>query len=72
MMRGLAARASRNSGKLSQFQDAMEKMAQQAGKSQGQGGMPLPWGDPSSEDGDQEEGPESEGVRHDRVEIPDA
>jgi hypothetical protein len=58
--------------KLSQFQDAMEKMAQQAGKGQGQGGMPMPWGEPSGEDGDQNDGPESDGVRHDRVEIPDA
>ncbi len=57
--------------KLSQFQDAMEKMAKQAGKSGGQGGMPMPWGEPASEEGD-EEGPESDGVRHDRVEIPDA
>ena len=57
--------------KLSQFQDAMEKLAKQAGQSQGQGGMPMPWGEPSGESGE-EEGPESDGVRHDRVEIPDA
>lgn len=57
--------------KLSQFQEAMEKMAKQAGKGGGQGGMPMPWGEPSSENGE-EEGPEAEGVRHDKVEIPDA
>jgi len=58
--------------KLSQFQDAMEKLAQQAGKSGGQGGMPMPWGEPSGNDEGDQEGPESDGVRHDRVEIPDA
>src|SRR5439155_4002188 len=55
--------------KLSQFQDAMEKLAKQAGQSGGQGGMPMPWGEPSGESGE-DEGPESDGVRHDRVEIP--
>ncbi len=57
--------------KLSQFQDAMEKMAKQSGKGGGQGGMPMPWGEPSSENGE-EEGAEADGVRHDKVEIPDA
>jgi hypothetical protein len=57
--------------KLSQFQEAMEKMAKQAGKGGGQGGMPMPWGEPSSENGE-EEGAEADGVRHDKVEIPDA
>jgi hypothetical protein len=57
--------------KLSQFQDAMEKLAKQAGQGNGQGGMPMPWGEPSGDGGD-EEGPESDGVRHDKVEIPDA
>jgi hypothetical protein len=57
--------------KLSQFQDAMEKMAKQSGKGGGQGGMPMPWGEPSSENGE-EEGSEADGVRHDKVEIPDA
>jgi len=31
----------------------------------------MPWGEPSGESGE-DEGPESDGVRHDRVEIPDA
>jgi len=31
----------------------------------------MPWGEPAS-DGNDEEGPESDGVRHDHVEIPDA
>ncbi|MGZ6125150.1 MAG: hypothetical protein ACXWLR_09330, partial [Myxococcales bacterium] len=57
--------------RLSQFQDAMEKMAKQSGKGAGQGGMPMPWGEPSSENGE-EEGAEADGVRHDKVEIPDA
>jgi Domain of unknown function (DUF4175) len=57
--------------KLSQFQDAMEKLAKQAGQGGGQGGMPMPWGEPQGE-GTEEEGPESDGVRHDKVEIPDA
>jgi hypothetical protein len=57
--------------KLSQFQDAMEKLAKQSGQGGGQGGMPMPWGEPSGDGGD-EEGPESDGVRHDKVEIPDA
>jgi len=46
----------------------MEKLAKQAGQSGGQGGMPMPWGEPSGESGE-DEGPESDGVRHDRVEI---
>jgi hypothetical protein len=33
--------------------------------------MPMPWGEPSG-DGNEEDGPESDGVRHDKVEIPDA
>ena len=57
--------------KLSQFQDAMEKLAKQSGQGSGQGGMPMPWGEPSG-DGNEEDGPESDGVRHDKVEIPDA
>ncbi len=57
--------------KLSQFQDAMEKLAKQSGKGGGQSGVPMPWGEPAS-DGNDEEGPESDGVRHDHVEIPDA
>jgi hypothetical protein len=57
--------------KLSQFQDAMEKLAKQAGKGAGQGGMPMPWGEPQG-DGNEEDAQESDGVRHDRVEIPDA
>ena len=57
--------------KLSQFQDAMEKLAKQSGKGGGQGGIPMPWGEPAG-DGNEDEGQESEGVRHDRVEIPDA
>src|SRR5919204_355531 len=57
--------------KLSQFQDAMEKLAKQAGKGAGQGGMPMPWGEPAG-DGNEEDAQESDGVRHDRVEIPDA
>jgi Domain of unknown function (DUF4175) len=56
--------------KLSQFQDAMEKLAKQAGKAGGQGGMPMPWGEPTGEGGE-EEGAD-DGVRHDKVEIPDA
>ncbi len=57
--------------KLSQFQQAMEKLAQQSGKGSGQGGIPMPWGEPAGDDGEQE-GQDSDGVRHDRVEIPDA
>ncbi|HTO97476.1 MAG TPA: DUF4175 family protein [Myxococcales bacterium] len=58
--------------KLAQFQDAMEKMAKQAGKGSGQGGMPMPWGEPSQENGDEEGQESADGVRHDKVEIPDA
>src|SRR5207237_7394646 len=57
--------------KLSQFQDAMEKLAKQSGKGGGQSGVPMPWGEPAS-DGNDEEGPESDGVRHDQVENRDA
>jgi hypothetical protein len=65
--------------KLSQFQEAMEKMAKQA-KGQGQGqGLPMPWGEPRNEgeggedgDGEQEGNQDSRSMRHDKVEIPDA
>jgi len=56
--------------KLQQFQDAMEKLAQQSGKGSG-GGIPLPWGEPSGE-GDEESGDDSNSVNHEHVEIPDA
>src|SRR5438067_3602071 len=57
--------------KLSQFQKSMEQMAKnQGGKGQGQG-MPMPWGDPQGDDEGDEEG-NSDAMRHDRVEIPDA
>jgi hypothetical protein len=57
--------------KLSQFQKSMEQMAKnQSGKGQGQG-MPMPWGDPQGDDEGEEEG-NSDAMRHDRVEIPDA
>jgi hypothetical protein len=66
--RGAQAGEQQALDKLQQFEDAMEQLAKQ---SQGQGGsgLPMPWGEPSGE-GD-EEG-ESDSVRHDRVEIPDA
>ena len=41
--------------KLSQFQDAMEKLAKQSGKGGGQGGIPMPWGEPAG-DGNEDEG----------------
>jgi hypothetical protein len=57
--------------KLSQFEDAMEKLAKQSqGQGQGQQGVPMPWGEASGE-GD-EEGDNAQNMRHDRVEIPDA
>ncbi len=56
--------------KLKQFQEAMEKLAkQQQGQGPG-GGIPMPWGEPSGESGDQDG--ESDSMRHDHVEIPDA
>jgi hypothetical protein len=56
--------------KLKQFQEAMEKLAkQQKGQGPG-GGIPMPWGEPSGESGDQDG--ESDSMRHDHVEIPDA
>ena len=55
--------------KMDQFQQAMEKLARQQGQGQG-GGMPMPWGEPSGE-GDPQEG-DSDSMRHDHVEIPDA
>jgi len=59
--------------KLSQFQDAMEKLAKQSkGRGQGQGGMPMPWGEPQGEEGDQEGNDDARSMRHDKVEIPDA
>ena len=62
--RGAQAGEQQALDKLQQFEDAMEQMAKQS-----QGGIPMPWGEPSGE-GD-EEG-ESDSVRHDKVEIPDA
>ena len=56
--------------KMEQFQQAMEKLAkQQPGQGPG-GGLPMPWGEPSGE-GDPQEG-DSQSMRHDHVEIPDA
>ncbi|HUJ27260.1 MAG TPA: DUF4175 family protein, partial [Myxococcales bacterium] len=57
--------------KLQQFQQAMEKLAQQQQGSQQGGGIPMPWGEPQGE-GDQESNDDSDGVRHEKVEIPDA
>jgi len=56
--------------KLQQFQDAMEKLAKQQGQGQG-GGIPMPWGEPAGEGGEEQDG-DSNSVRHDHVEIPDA
>jgi hypothetical protein len=56
--------------KMQQFQDAMEKLAKQQGQGQGNG-IPMPWGEPSGEGSDERDG-DSESMRHDRVEIPDA
>jgi hypothetical protein len=57
--------------KMQQFQDAMEKLAKQQ-QGQGQsGGFPMPWGEPSGEGGEDQDG-ESDSMRHDHVEIPDA
>src|SRR5438067_4192831 len=57
--------------KLQQFQDAMEKPAkQQPGEGWGSG-VPMPWGEPQGE-GDQEDGEQSDSMRHDHVDIPDA
>ena len=57
--------------KMDQFQQAMEKLARQQGPGQGQsGGIPMPWGEPSGE-GEQQDG-DSDSMRHDHVEIPDA
>jgi hypothetical protein len=59
--------------KLSQFQDAMDKLAKQSkGQGQGQGGLPMPWGEPQGEEGDQEGNDDARSMRHDKVEIPDA
>jgi Domain of unknown function (DUF4175) len=59
--------------KLQQFQQAMEQLAKSQGGKGGQGPrMPMPWGEPQgNEEGDEQEG-ESDSMRHDRVEIPDA
>jgi len=54
--------------KLQQFEDAMEQLAKKSAGSGG-GGLPMPWGEPSGE-GD-EEG-DSDSMRHDHVDIPDA
>ena len=57
--------------KLQQFQDAMEKLARQSqGQSSPGGGIPMPWGEPSG-DGEEQDG-NSDSMRHDHVEIPDA
>jgi len=61
--------------KLGQFQDSMEKLAKQSKGQGGQGqGLPMPWGEPSGNEGegDQESSNDSQNMRHDKVEIPDA
>ena len=57
--------------KLQQFEQAMEKLAQKSQGGQGGQGMPMPWGEPRGEDGN-EEGNDADSVRHDHVDIPDA
>jgi myosin heavy subunit len=54
---------------LQKFEDAMQQMAKQAG-GKGQGGprMPMPWGEPSGEQGEEESGD----MDTQKVEIPDA
>ena len=66
--RGGQAGEERALEKMDQFQQAMEKLAQQQGKGQG-GGIPMPWGEPS---GEGEQDGDSDSMRHDHVEIPDA
>jgi Domain of unknown function (DUF4175) len=53
--------------KLEKFEQAMKEMAKQGGK--GGQGMPMPWGEPGSERGDEGEGGDAS---QERVEIPDA
>ena len=66
--RGAQAGEQQALDKMQQFEDAMNQLAKQ---SQGQGGsgIPMPWGEPGGEG--EEEG-DSDSVRHDHVEIPDA
>ncbi len=70
--RGAQAGEEQSLEKLQQFEDAMEQLARQGG-SKGQGGIPMPWGEPqgSSEDEQGDEG-DSQSMRHEKVEIPDA
>ncbi len=73
--RGAQAGEEQSLEKLQQFEDAMDQMAKQAGKSKGQGGIPMPWGEPQgSSDSNDDPGDEgdSQSMKHDKVEIPDA
>ena len=71
--RGAQAGEQQSLEKLQQFEDAMEQLAKQAGSKGGQGGIPMPWGEPQGSSADEpgEDG-ESQGTRQDKVEIPDA
>lgn len=65
--RGAQAGEAQAVEKIEAFEQAMKELSKQGG---GKGGMPMPWGDPQGGEGD-EEGSD-DGVRKEKVEIPDA
>jgi hypothetical protein len=70
--RGAQAGEEQSLEKLQQFEDAMQQLAKQGGSSKGQGGIPMPWGEPQGEGDEQGDDGESQSTKHDKVEIPDA
>ena len=68
--RGAQAGEQQSLEKLQQFEDAMEQLAKQGG-GKGQG-MPMPWGEPQGQGEETSDDGDSQGVKHEKVEIPDA
>lgn len=70
--RGAQAGEEQALDKMQKFEDAMEELAKNAGSKGSQGqGMPMPWGQPSGEDGDQEDSGNDPNTKE-KVQIPDA
>ena len=69
--RGAQAGETQAIEKLQQFEKAMKQMAQQQGGKSGEGGIPMPWGEPQGGQGE-ESGEGNDEVSHEKVEIPDA
>ena len=69
--RGGQAGEQQSLDKMQQFEDAMEQLAKQGGSAQGEG-IPMPWGEPQGQGDESNDDGDSQNMKHDKVEIPDA